>query len=91
MKFKIGQEVTPTKRKFDVIFGSMEEGDMPQFGKIYTVAGYPMDGNTKYPLEVWGMMQLEEKNPTKVYHERWFEAVLPAEAIEVALEQVDLV
>lgn len=91
MKFKIGQEVTPTKRHFDVVFGKMEEGDMPQFGKIYTVAGYPLDGAENVHPDMWGMMQLEEKNPTKVYHERNFEAVLPAEAIAVALEQVDLV
>ena len=87
MKFRIGQEVTPTKRHFDVVFGEFEQGDMPEFGKIYTVAGYPLESDTRYPLCLWGMMQLEEKPATKVYHERHFEAVLPAEAIEEALEQ----
>jgi hypothetical protein len=88
MKFRIGQEITPTKRHFDVVFGKMEDGDMPEFGKIYTVAGYPIDGHDAFPKDFWGMMQLEEKHPSKVYHERHFEAVLPAEAIEEALENV---
>jgi hypothetical protein len=88
MKFRIGQEVTPTKRHFEVVFGKMEEGDMPEFGKIYTVAGYPLESDTRYPLSAWGMMQLEERKPNKLYHERHFEAVLPAEAIEEALENV---
>lgn len=86
-KFKIGQEVTPTKREWDVVFGKMDAGDMPEFGKIYTVAGYPIDGHDAFPKDFWGMMQLEEKPPSKVYHERHFEAVLPVEAIEEALEQ----
>lgn len=87
MKFKIGQEVTPTKRDWVVVFGKMEKEDFPKFGKIYTVAGYPMDGSDKVHPDFWGMMQLEEKPPSKVYHERHFEAVLPAEVIEEALEQ----
>lgn len=88
MKFKIGQEVTPTKRDWDIVFGKMEAGDLPKFGKIYTVDGYPLDGAENVHPDFWGMMQLEEKPPSKVYHERWFEAVLPAEAIQEALEQV---
>lgn len=88
MKFKIGQEVTPTKRQFEVVYGTMEAGDMPEFGKIYTVAGYPLAGKDYVPEYHQGMMQLAEKNPNKVYHESAFEAVLPAEAIEEALEQV---
>lgn len=88
MKFKIGQEVTPVKRHFNVIFGEMGPGDLPEFGKIYTVAGYPLAGKEYAPEYHQGMLQLEEKPPTKVYHESCFEAVLPAEAIEEALEQV---
>lgn len=88
MKFKIGQEVTPTKRDWDVVFGKMEAVDLPEFGKIYTVAGYPIDGHEAFPKKFWGMIQLEEKPPSKLYHERHFEAVLPAEAIAEALEEV---
>lgn len=91
MKFKIGQEVTPVKRKWDVIFGKMEPGDLPEFGKIYTVAGYPLHGNIDVPKELWGMMLLEEKPDSKVYHEQHFEAVLPVEAIQEAMEQVVIV
>jgi len=87
MKFKIGQEVTPTKRHFDVVFGAMQPIDIPEFGKIYTVAGYPLSEKDYVPEYLQRMMQLEEKSPTKVYHENFFEAVLPAEAIEEALEQ----
>lgn len=86
-KFKIGQEVTPNREKFDVIFGKIEADDIPKFGKIYTVAGYPLDGLVDVNKYYWGMMQLEEKPPTKAYHEDHFEAVLPAEAIEEALEE----
>ncbi len=87
MKFKIGQEVTPTKKIFNCVFGSMVPEDFPQFGKIYTVSGYPLEGDTKIPLDYWGMMSLEEKQPKNLYHERHFAAVLPAEAIEEALEK----
>ena len=90
-KFKIGQEVTPTKRDWNVVFGKIEPGDMPKFGKIYTVGGYPLHGNELFKPEWWGMVMLEEMGPTRHYHEDSLEAVLPADAIEEALENVELV
>lgn len=90
MRFKIGQEVTPTKRHdcWEVVYGKMEPSDMPEFGKIYTVVGYPFEGNDKIHPSFWGMMQLEEKPASKRYHERHFEALVPSEQLSKDLEEV---
>ncbi len=91
MKFKIGQQVTPTKRNFDVVFGKMEASDLPVFGKVYTVAGYPIHGQPAFPKDFWGMMALEEMKPNKIYHERWFEALVSDEKLEADIKELDYV
>ncbi len=89
MKFKIGQHVTPVKKDWNVIFGQMDAGDLPEFGKIYTVAGYPLHGNTDFPPQFWNMIQLEEKHPNKVYMDCFFEALISDEELEEQLNEVE--
>ncbi len=88
MRFKIGQEVTPVKTEWNVVYGKMETGDYPEFGKIYTVAGYPLHGKDHVPEYHQGMMQLAEKPDNKVYHESSFEAMVPSEQLSKDLEEV---
>ena len=88
MKFKIGQEVTPVKTEWNVVYGKMQPGDYPEFGKVYTVAGYPLHGNPYVPEYHQGMMQLAEKPVNKVYHESSFEALVPSEQLSEDLKEV---
>ena len=89
MRFKIGQEVTPNKKEFNVVLGNMGPEDMPQYGKVYTVAGYPLHGRTGVAPEHFGMMQLEEMKPKMLYHEDCFEALVSDEKLEADIKELD--
>jgi len=81
MKFKPGQEVTPKIRsgQWKNLLGTPMP--LPEFGKVYTVEGYP---NSKYPE----MMALEEINGKYLYWEEKFEPLVPVEKLEEDLSEV---
>ncbi|MFO0447612.1 MAG: hypothetical protein ACK52I_02790 [Pseudomonadota bacterium] len=84
-KFAIGQKVTPNTRQWEVIFGEMSSGDFPEFGKVYTVARYPL---LHLPGAVGGMMALEEKSPNKLYHQDKFDPLIEDSVLESELEAI---
>lgn len=83
MRFKPGQEVTPNikNEEWKVIQGFFMP--FPEFGKIYTVSGYPMP---HFPE----MITLEEFGDKFVYFEDRFEPLVPTEKIAEDLENVDI-
>jgi len=82
MKFKPGQEVTP-KIRYSEWNNLLDTPSMifPQFGKIYTVEGYP------HP-QFDEMLKLEEIEGNFLYWEERFEAVVPAEKIAEDIEAI---
>ena len=81
MRFKTGQEITPNKKASEWVNLTGTLMPFPDFGKIYTVKGYP---NGKYPE----MLALEEIPGNFLYYEGCFEPVLLVEELTEALEQV---
>lgn len=82
MKFKVGQEVTPNKKSDQwTVFVGPPKMPIPEFGKIYTVRGYPLP-------ELPEMLELEEIPGNYLYHEECFEPLVPSAEIEMQLEEV---
>lgn len=83
MTFRIGQKVTPRDKHWQVVFGEMAPQDMLEFGKVYTVAGYPLA--SKVLGYFAGMVQLEERPQDKLYHEDKLEALVDDFVLEAEL------
>ena len=91
MRFKIGQEVTPTKRNFEVVFGEMGPQDLPEFGKVYKVSGYPLADRPNVPERFRNMMSLEEKPQNKIFDDIHFEPLISDEKLEADIKELDYV
>lgn len=79
MKFKPGQEVTPKIRASEWVT-TIECMPIPEFGKIYTVSGYPLHNYPEF-------LTLEELEGF-YYWEENFEAMVTVEQIEHDLVEV---
>ena len=81
MKFKPGQEITPKIQNHEWVNLLDTPGmPFPEFGKIYTVYGYPM---AEYPE----MVKLDQIKGNFLYWEQNFESVVPVEKIADDLEE----
>jgi hypothetical protein len=81
MRFKPGQEITPTikSEQWSIFYGGPMP--IPEFGKVYTVLGYPDD-------ELPEMVSIEELGERFVYWEQNFEPLVPIEKLEEDLQEV---
>lgn len=80
--FKINQEVTPIKTKFNMVFGEpLLANEKPVFGRVYTVAGY-------FQVTWKGLyfMFLKEFPEDCLYCERGFAPLISDEELDEALK-----
>lgn len=84
-RFAIGQKVTPNTKRWEVVFGVMGAKDFPVFGKVYTVARYPLLDRVGYFA---GMMALEEMPKDKLYHQDKFDPLVEDSVLEEELMEI---
>lgn len=88
MKFKSGQDITPKKDKWTIVFGKpLAESETPRFGKVYGVAMYPFGDD---PCHLKHKYLLLTELPNALFNEDSFEPVITSEQLEDDLWEVQM-
>jgi len=86
MRFKLGQEITPKKEKFNIAFGEpISDDKMPKFGKVYTVQLYPFGDSPFHPKHKYLLLA---ELPFALFNEDSFEALVTSDQLEYDLMEV---
>lgn len=85
MKFKLGQEITPRRDKWNVVFPGLNPAQIPVFGMIYTVKLYPFADRPDYFKHKYLLLA---EIDTGLFNEDSFEPLVSSDQLEEDLNEI---